>query len=68
MHGIRDAIVDIDYKQIEDINKSVILKAKENKIFRKNKVDGLTVMAWDGVELSETKKKLMDFQKENMSN
>ena len=59
MHGIRDAIVDIDYKQIEEINKTVILKAKENKIFRKNKVDGLTVMAWDGVELSETKKNIV---------
>ena len=56
MHGLRDGITDINYHQIEDINKSVILKAKENKIFRKNKVDGLTVMAWDGVELSETNK------------
>jgi len=56
MHGLRDAIVDIDSHQIEDINKSVILKLKENKLFRKNLVDGLTVMAWDGVELSETKK------------
>ena len=56
MHGLRDAIVDIDSHQIEDINKSVILKLKENKLFRKNLVDGLSVIAWDGVELCETTK------------
>lgn len=56
MHGFRDCIIDTEYGQIEKINKSIILKAKENKIFRKNKIDGLTVMAWDGVELNETKK------------
>ena len=58
MHGLRDAIKDTDYHQIEEINQAVIKKAKENKIFRKNKVDGLTVMAWDGVELNETKKNI----------
>lgn len=57
-HGLRDCLVDTDYSQIEDINKSVILKAKENKIFRNNKVDGLAVMAWDGVELKETTKNI----------
>lgn len=57
-HGLRDAIKDTDYRQIEAISKSVIEKAKENKVFRKNKIDGLTVMAWDGVELSETKKNI----------
>ena len=55
-HGERDCIIDTDYKQIEEINRSVIEKAKENKIFRKNTVDGLCVMAWDGVELGETNK------------
>ena len=55
-HGLRDCIIDTDYKQIEEINNSIVLKAKENKVFRKNKIDGLTVMAWDGVELNETKK------------
>lgn len=56
MHGLRDAIRDTDYHQIEEINNLVIKKAKENKVFRKNKIDGLTVMAWDGVELNETSK------------
>ena len=56
MHGLRDCIIDTDYKQIENINKSVIQKAKENKVFNKNTIDGLRVMAWDGVELTETNK------------
>ena len=55
-HGIRDCITDTDCHQIEQINKSIILKAKENKVFRKNTIDGLCVMAWDGVELNETNK------------
>lgn len=58
MHGLRDAIKDTDCHQIEEINKSVIKIAKENKVFRKNKIDGLTVMAWDGVELNETNKNI----------
>ena len=55
-HGIRDCITDTNYNQIEKINKGIILKAKENKVFRKNTVDGLSVIAWDGVELNETNK------------
>lgn len=58
MHGIRDCIVDTDCKQLETINQQVLQKTKENKIFAKNKVDGLTVVAWDGVELTETKKEI----------
>lgn len=58
MHGLRDSIKDTDYHQLEEINKLVIQKAKENKVFRKNKIDGLTVMAWDGVEISETTKNI----------
>ena len=56
MHGLRDCIIDTDYKQIEQINKSVIQTVKKNKLFDKNKVDGLRIIAWDGVELTETKK------------
>ncbi len=57
-HGLRDCIIDTDYTQLEEINNSIILKAKENKVFRNNKVDGLTVMAHDGVELNETIKNI----------
>lgn len=56
MHGLRDCIKDTNYLQIKKINDSIINKAKENKVFRKNKVDGLVVVAWDGVELTETTK------------
>lgn len=59
MHGLRDCIKDTDYHQIEEINKSVIEKVKENKIFRKNTVDGLTVVGWDGVETNETTKDII---------
>ena len=55
-HGLRDCIIDTDYKQIELINKSVINKCKENKIFRKNKIDGLFTLAFDGVSVNETNK------------
>ena len=57
-HGLRDCIIDTDSKQIEKINNGIIQKAKENKVFRNNKVDGLTVIAWDGVDLTETKKNI----------
>ena len=58
MHGLRDCISNTDYKQIEEINYSVIEKAKENKIFKKNLVDGLMVVAHDGVEICETNKNI----------
>ncbi len=55
-HGLRDCIIDTPYSQFREINDFVINKAKENKFFRKNAIDGLVVMAWDGVEATETKK------------
>ena len=55
-NGLRNCIIDTDYNQIAQINHDVILKAKENKVFRKNTIDGLCVVAWDGVELNETNK------------
>lgn len=57
-HALRDCIIETDYKQLVDINNYVINKAKENKFFKKNLVDGLSVCAWDGVELNETSKKI----------
>lgn len=57
-HALRDCIIETDYKQLIDINNNVIYKAKENKFFKKNLVDGLSVCAWDGVELHETSKKI----------
>ena len=57
-HGMRDCIIDTPYEQIEKINEDIILKLKENKFFRKNTIDGLTVMAWDGEEHKETNKNI----------
>ena len=54
MHGLRDYIKNTNYKQIEEINDSVIRKIKENKVFKKNLIDGLVVCATDGHELNET--------------
>lgn len=53
-HGLRDCIIDTNYQQLVDINWHVLNKAKLNKFFEKNLVDGLLVCAWDGVELGET--------------
>lgn len=59
-HGLRDCIVETDYNQLVDINNSVVNKAKENKVFKKNLVDGLVTVAWDGVELNETCKDIQN--------
>lgn len=56
MHGLRDCVIDTDFHQLDAINRDLILKAKENKVFRKNTIDGLCVMVWDAVELNETNK------------
>lgn len=58
IHALRDCIIETDYKQLVGINKSIINKAKENKFFKKNLIDGLSVCAWDGIELNETSKEI----------
>ena len=55
-HGLRDCLMDTPYEQLKNINNEVIKKLKENKYFRKNQIDGLTVIAADGVEEFETNK------------
>ena len=55
-HGLRDCLMDTPYEQLKNINTEVIKKLKENKYFRKNQIDGLTVIAADGVEEFETNK------------
>lgn len=68
MHGLRDCISNTDYKQIEEINYLVIDKAKENKIFKKNLVDGLMVMAHDGVDIAETIKNIDNLPEKERKN
>lgn len=55
-HGLRDCLIDISYEQVRRINENMINKVKENKFFRKNQIDGLSVIAMDGVEEFETNK------------
>lgn len=57
-HGLRDALIDTDYKQIRQINSEMLQTVKENKLFRKDTIDGLSVVAVDGVDEFETKKKI----------
>ena len=57
-HALRDCIIETDYSQLVNINNHIINKAKENKFFKKKLVDGLSVCAWDGVELCETGKEI----------
>lgn len=35
IHGLRDCIIDTDYKKIESINHEVLKKLKENKVLKK---------------------------------
>ena len=67
-HALRDCIIETDSKQLIDINNQVINKAKENKFFKKNLVDGLSVCAWDGVELHETSKKISNLPEREHEN
>lgn len=59
-HALRDCIIYTPYEQLVQINYDVLNKAKTNKFFSKNLVDGLLVCAWDGVELTETGKQIKD--------
>ena len=67
-HALRDCIIETDYKQLVDINNDIICKAKENKFFKKNLVDGLSVCAWDGVELHETTKEIENLPEREHAN
>lgn len=57
-HGLRDCLIDTPYEQVQKINENMIKKVKENKFFRKNQIDNLSVIAIDGVEEFETNKEI----------
>jgi hypothetical protein len=54
---IRRVLSELDYSSLLDILRDVILKARKNNVFRKNTIEGLSVVAIDGVELFSTKNK-----------
>lgn len=49
-HVFRDGIKEINLEEVKEINKSIIKKAKENKVYREGTVDGLVAVGVDGVE------------------
>lgn len=57
MHGFRDGIKDLKLKELENINKSIIRKTKENKVYRQGTIDRLVVVGIDGTETFESAKK-----------
>lgn len=50
MHGFRDGIKQLKSEQLKNINRDIIKKSKENKIYRNGTIDGLVVVGLDGVE------------------
>lgn len=57
MHSFRDGIKNLKLKELELINKNIIAKSKENKVYRKGSVDGYVVVGIDGVECFGSYKK-----------
>ena len=57
MHGFRDGIIDLNIEDLEKINKNIIAKAWENKVYRNGTIDGLVVVGLDGTENFESCKK-----------
>lgn len=54
---IRDTLKVIDIKDLKEINKSIIKKVVENKVFENGTIDGLTVVAIDGTKFFGSNKK-----------
>ena len=50
MHGFREGIKDLDIDDLKEINRFIISKTKENKIYRSGSIDGLVVVGIDGTE------------------
>lgn len=50
MHGFREGIKDINLEDLKQINKNIIRKAKENKMYWEGTIDRLVVVGIDGSE------------------
>lgn len=57
MHGFREGIKDLKLEDLENINKNIIKKAKENKVYRAGTIDNLVVVGIDGTETFGSYKK-----------
>ena len=49
-HGFIDGIKDLNVSNIKSINKNIIKRAKENKLYRNGTIDNLLVVGIDGTE------------------
>jgi hypothetical protein len=58
--SVRRCLSDFDLNSLKDIHDDVIRTTIKNKIFRNGTIDGLKVVAVDGVELFESTKKCYD--------
>lgn len=54
---IRRSLNDFDLEGLNDMNKHIVKTTIKNKVFRKGTIDGLKVVAIDGVELFDSTKK-----------
>lgn len=50
IHKFRDGIKDLNLESLKKINKNIIRKAKENKIYRQGTIENLVVVGIDGTE------------------
>lgn len=57
MHGFREGIKDLEIEDIKRVNKNIISKTRENKIYRNGSMDGLVVVGIDGTEAFGSYKK-----------
>lgn len=64
-HGLRDCLIDTPYQQMRQVNKNFIQTLKDNKVFRKNDIDGLGVLAIDATEVFETNKYIKGLPERN---
>lgn len=57
MHGFREGIKNLKSEELKKINKKIVKKSRENKIYRQGSIDGLVVAGIDGVETFGSYKK-----------
>lgn len=60
VHYFRDGIKDLSLDSLKNINKNIIKKAKENKVYKQGTVDNFVVVGIDGTENFGSHKKFWD--------
>ena len=68
MHVFREGIKELDLEEIKKINKGIISKARENKIYRKGTIDNLVVAGIDNNIFAIEFKKYSNNDKEGIKN